>query len=138
MFIDKARIFITAGSGGDGCISFRREKYIPLGGPDGGNGGKGGDVYLETDPHLTTLLDLSYRSHYKADSGMAGGPSDRAGRGSSDIVIKIPVGTVIYRDGEAIADMVEPGVKVLVAHGGRGGRGNASFKTGRQIGRAHV
>ncbi len=131
MFIDKARIFITAGTGGDGCISFRREKYVPFGGPDGGNGGKGGDVYLETDPHLTTLLDLTYRSHYKANSGMVGGASNCTGRGADDIIIRIPVGTVIYKGGEALADMVEPYVKLLVARGGRGGRGNSSFKTGR-------
>jgi len=131
MFIDKAKIFIAAGRGGDGCISFRREKYVPLGGPDGGNGGKGGDVYLVADPHLTTLLDFTYRSHYKAESGMPGGSADKIGRSAPDLIIRIPIGTVIYKDGEAILDVKEPGLEVLVAKGGRGGRGNASFKTGR-------
>jgi GTP-binding protein len=131
MFIDKAKIFITAGSGGDGCISFRREKYIPLGGPDGGNGGKGGDVYLATDPHLSTLLDLTYRPHYKAESGMPGGASNCTGRGAEDVTIRVPVGTVIYRNGEPLADMTEPGMRILAAKGGRGGRGNSSFKTAR-------
>lgn len=131
MFIDKAKVFITAGTGGDGCISFRREKFVALGGPDGGNGGKGGDVYLEADPHLTTLLDLTYKSHYSAGNGMPGSSANRYGRGAEDLTIRIPVGTVVYKDGEAISDMKDPWVKLLVAKGGRGGRGNASFKTGR-------
>ena len=131
MFIDKAKIFITAGRGGDGCISFRREKYVPLGGPDGGNGGKGGDIYLVADPHLTTLLDLTYRSHFKAESGSAGSSSDKYGRGAPDLFIKVPVGTIVFKNGEAVTDMKEPLANVLVARGGRGGRGNASFKTGR-------
>jgi len=131
MFIDKAKIFITAGRGGDGCISFRREKFVPLGGPDGGNGGKGGDVYLVADPHLTTLLDLTYRSHFKAESGAAGSSADKYGRGAHDLFIKVPIGTIVFRNGEVVADMKEPLVNVLVARGGRGGRGNASFKTGR-------
>ena len=121
MFIDKAKVFITAGAGGDGCISFRREKYVPLGGPDGGNGGKGGDIYFEADPHLTTLLDLTYKSHYKAKSGMPGGASNCSGRSGPDLIIKIPVGTVIYKDGEAITDMKQPWEKLLMARGGRGG-----------------
>lgn len=131
MFIDKARVFITAGRGGDGCISFRREKYVPLGGPDGGNGGKGGDVYLAAEPHLSTLLDLTFRPHYKADSGAAGGSSNCTGRSADDLTIRVPVGTVVSRGGEILADMKEPRQKILVAKGGRGGRGNSSFKTGR-------
>jgi GTP-binding protein len=131
MFIDKAKIFITAGAGGDGCISFRREKYVPLGGPDGGNGGKGGDIFFEADPHLTTLLDLTYKSHYKAKSGMPGSASNCAGRGAEDFVIRVPLGTVIYKNGEAVADMKEAWQKLLMARGGRGGRGNSSFKTNR-------
>lgn len=131
MFIDKAKVFITAGAGGDGCISFRREKHVPLGGPDGGNGGKGGDIYFEADPHLTTLLDLTYRSHFKAKSGMPGEASNCSGRSGPDLIIKIPVGTVVYKNGEAVADMKEPWEKLLMARGGRGGRGNSSFKSNR-------
>lgn len=131
MFIDKARIFITAGRGGAGCISFRREKFVPMGGPDGGNGGKGGDVYLEADPHLTTLLDLTYRPHYRAEDGHAGQGSNKFGRSAPDLTIRLPLGTVIYQGGAVLADLKEPGRKLLVAKGGRGGRGNASFKTGR-------
>jgi GTP-binding protein len=131
MFIDKARIFITAGRGGAGCISFRREKFVPMGGPDGGNGGKGGDVYLEANPHLTTLLDLSYRPHYRAADGQAGQGSNKFGRGGADVIIKVPVGTVVRRSGEMLADMKESGRMMLVAAGGRGGRGNQSFKTSR-------
>jgi GTP-binding protein len=131
MFIDKARIFITAGRGGAGCISFRREKFVPLGGPDGGNGGKGGDVYLLADPHLTTLLDLAYRPHYRAVDGQAGQNSNKFGRGGADLTIKVPLGTVVRRNGEVLADLKDPGRTIMVAAGGRGGRGNASFKTGR-------
>ncbi len=131
MFIDKARIYITAGRGGAGCISFRREKFVPFGGPDGGNGGRGGDVYLEVNPHLTTLLDLTYKPHYRAADGEKGGTNRCTGRGAEDLVIKIPAGTVVRKDNEVIADMREPGQRVLAAHGGRGGRGNTSFKTTR-------
>lgn len=131
MFIDKARIYVTAGSGGSGCISFRREKHVPLGGPDGGNGGKGGDVYLLADPHKNTLLDLTYRPHYKAGDGAKGGTSKMYGRGAEDLVIKIPIGTVVSRDGEVIADLRRSGEQILIAKGGRGGRGNAVFKTHR-------
>jgi GTP-binding protein len=131
MFIDKARINVTAGRGGAGCISFRREKYVPFGGPDGGNGGKGGDVYLETNPHLTTLLDLTYRHRYKAVDGMAGQGSNKYGKGGEDLVIKVPVGTVVFKNDAVLADMKETGSRILVAKGGRGGRGNASFKTSR-------
>ena len=131
MFIDKAHIFITAGRGGAGCISFRREKFVPLGGPDGGNGGRGGDVYLEADPHMTTLLDLTYRPHYQAEDGRKGAGNNCTGRGAEDLIIKVPAGTVVRKNNVAIADMREPGQRVLVAHGGRGGRGNSSFKTAR-------
>lgn len=132
MFIDKAHIYVTAGSGGSGCISFRREKYVPLGGPDGGNGGKGGDVLLVADPHLNTLLDLTYKPHYKAESGQAGGSKKKYGKGAKDTVVKVPVGTIVYKaGGELLADLKEPGMILLVARGGRGGRGNAVFKTSR-------
>ena len=129
MFIDKARIFVTAGRGGAGCISFRREKYVPMGGPDGGNGGKGGDIYIEADPHLNTLLDLTYRPYLKAKDGQPGGSANKYGRGAEDLVIRVPPGTVIYKNLELFADLKEPHQKVIVAKGGRGGRGNHSFKT---------
>lgn len=131
MFIDKANIFLTAGRGGDGCISFRREKYVPYGGPNGGNGGKGGDIYFEGDPHKTTLLDLSYRPKFKAEDGNKGMPSDKYGRFGEDLVIKVPLGTLIFKNGELFADIKTPGEKVLAVKGGRGGRGNASFKTAK-------
>ncbi len=129
MFIDKAKIFITAGRGGDGCISFRREKYVPFGGPNGGNGGKGGDIYIETDNKKITLLDLSYKPKFHAEDGNKGENSDKFGRYGEDLVIKVPVGTIVYKNGEVFADLKEIGKKILVAKGGRGGRGNASFKT---------
>lgn len=132
MFIDKARIFITAGRGGNGALSFRREASVPLGGPDGGNGGRGGDVYLLADPQLTTLLDFTYRPRFRAADGMPGSNSKCYGKGAEDVDIKVPVGTVVRIGGAAVADLTRPGQKYLVAKGGRGGRGNASFKTHRR------
>lgn len=129
MFIDKAKIFVTAGRGGDGCISFRREKYVPLGGPDGGNGGKGGDVYIQTDNKKSTLLDLSYRPKFFAADGSKGENSNKYGKYGKDLVITVPVGTLIYKNKELFADLKQEGQKVLVAKGGRGGRGNSAFKT---------
>lgn len=129
MFIDKANIFLTAGRGGDGCISFRREKYVPLGGPNGGNGGKGGDIYIVGDVHKTTLLDLSYRPKFKAEDGQKGMPSDKYGKYGKDLFIKVPLGTLVFKNGHLFADIKNDGEKILVAKGGRGGRGNASFKT---------
>ncbi|MDD5101776.1 MAG: GTPase ObgE [Endomicrobiaceae bacterium] len=129
MFIDKAKIFITAGRGGDGCISFRREKYVPLGGPDGGNGGKGGDVFIETDNKKITLLDLSYRPKFHAENGFKGENSNKYGKYGKDLVIKVPLGTIIYKNNELFADLKEIGQSVLVEKGGRSGRGNYSFKT---------
>ncbi|MDR0724238.1 MAG: GTPase ObgE [Endomicrobium sp.] len=131
MFIDKVNIFLTAGRGGDGCISFRREKYVPYGGPNGGNGGKGGDIYFEGDPHKTTLLDLSYKPKFNAEDGNKGLPNDKFGRYGQDLIIKIPLGTLVFKNGELFADIKTAGEKILVVKGGRGGRGNASFKTGR-------
>ncbi|MDR3195880.1 MAG: GTPase ObgE [Endomicrobium sp.] len=131
MFIDKVNVFLTSGRGGDGCSSFRREKYAPYGGPNGGNGGKGGDIYFEGDPHKTTLLDLSYRLKFKAEDGHKGLPSDKFGKYGDDLIIKIPLGTLIIKNGELFADIKTAGEKVLVVKGGRGGRGNASFKTGK-------
>jgi GTP-binding protein len=133
MFIDKVNIFLTAGRGGGGCISFRREKYVPYGGPSGGNGGKGGDIYFEGDPHKTTLLDLSCRSKFKAEDGHKGLSSDKFGKYGDDLIIKIPLGTLIFKNGELFADIKNIGEKILIVKGGRGGRGNASFKTGKRI-----
>jgi GTP-binding protein len=129
MFIDKVGVFLTAGRGGEGCISFRREKYVPYGGPNGGNGGRGGSIYFECDPHKITLLDLSYKPKFKAEDGQKGLPNNRFGKSGGDLILKIPLGTLIYKNGEFFADLVTPGEKVLVVKGGRGGRGNASFKT---------
>ena len=131
MFVDKVRISIQAGKGGDGRLSFRREKYVPFGGPNGGNGGLGGSVYMLADPNKTTLLDLTYRPHFRAQEGAPGEPWDRAGRAGEDLIIHVPVGTVVRRDDTVLADLKEPFVKVLIASGGRGGRGNSAFKTSR-------
>ena len=128
-FIDEVKIRVIAGDGGRGCISFRREKFIPRGGPNGGNGGKGGDVIALADPQLTTLLDLRYQKQYKAGRGEHGLGKDQHGKTGDDRIIKVPVGTLI-RDagtGELIGDLKEAGQQVIVAAGGRGGKGNAHF-----------
>ena len=126
-----SKIFIKSGDGGAGCVSFRREKYIEFGGPNGGDGGKGGSVYFEAVPNLNTLIDFRYQQHFKAHKGYNGMGSDKTGPKGEDIVIKVPVGTeVLAEDGETlIADMVEPGQRFLIAKGGDGGRGNAQFKS---------
>jgi GTP-binding protein len=128
-FVDSVTIRVKAGDGGRGAISFRREKYVPKGGPDGGDGGKGGDVILVADPHMHTLLDYRYRHLYVAENGRHGEGSNRTGRNGADLVLRVPCGTLV-RDattGELIADLSEPGQSVIVARGGRGGRGNAAF-----------
>ncbi|MDR0486519.1 MAG: GTPase ObgE [Elusimicrobiota bacterium] len=129
MFIDKATILITAGRGGGGCISFRREKYVPFGGPNGGNGGKGGDIYFEGDPHKTTLLDLSHIIELKAEDGQKGSSNNKYGKFGADLTVKVPLGSLIFKDGQLFADIKEKGQRVLAAKGGRGGRGNSAFKT---------
>ena len=129
MFIDKADIFITAGRGGDGCISFRREKFVPFGGPNGGNGGNGGDIYFEGDPRKTTLLDFSYKPKFKAEDGHKGENSDKFGKYGQDLIIQVPLGTLVFKNGSLYADIKTAGERILMAKGGRGGRGNASFKT---------
>jgi GTP-binding protein len=131
MFIDKVKILLVGGHGGDGCISFRREKYVPYGGPNGGNGGHGGSIYFEGDPHKTTLLDLSYKPKFNASCGNQGRSNDKFGACGKDLIIKIPLGTIIFKNGELFADVKIAGERVLVAKGGSGGRGNASFKTQR-------
>ncbi len=131
MFIDEVEIEVEAGAGGDGCVSFRREKYVPRGGPDGGDGGKGGDVILIADIHLTTLLDFHYKTRYKAERGGAGSGSTRKGRNGKSLTLRVPVGTLVYdaETGDLLADLARPNQKFVVARGGRGGRGNARFTT---------
>jgi GTP-binding protein len=131
MFIDYAEIFIKAGRGGDGAVAFRREKYVPKGGPAGGNGGEGGSVYVEANPNLNTLLDFRYKRKYEAENGAAGGTSLKDGRKGEDIVVQLPVGTIIKlkETGEVLCDLTEPFQRVCIARGGRGGKGNSNFAT---------
>jgi GTP-binding protein len=131
MFIDEAKIYVAAGGGGEGMISFRREKYVPRGGPDGGDGGRGGDVVLEADPNLTTLQDYRYRAHYRAGRGAHGSGSNRTGADGEDVLLRVPVGTVVRdaQTAELLGDLTEPVLRLTVARGGRGGRGNARFAT---------
>lgn len=133
MFIDEARIYVEAGAGGDGCVAFRREKYVPKGGPSGGDGGRGGDIRLRADPGLSTLWDFRYRRHFRAGRGEHGSGGNRTGANGADVVIPVPVGTVVRDDatGEVLGDLVEPGQELVVARGGRGGWGNARFATPR-------
>jgi GTP-binding protein len=132
-FIDHARIEVRGGRGGDGCLSFRREKYIDMGGPDGGNGGHGGNVIMLADPRRKSLLDLTYKPHFHALDGSPGRGANKYGRGAEDLLMIVPVGTVVHREGKVIADMKVPGQSLLIANGGRGGRGNAAFKTHRNV-----
>lgn len=131
MFIDYLTIFVKAGDGGNGCVSFRREAYVPRGGPNGGDGGHGGDVILRADPHLHTLLDLRYRHRYLAPRGDHGRGKNQSGKQGSDLIIPVPVGTLIRdaADREVVADLTAPGQEVVVARAGRGGRGNQHFAT---------
>jgi GTP-binding protein len=131
MFIDKVAVFLTAGNGGNGCVSFRKEKYVPCGGPNGGNGGRGGNIYFECDPRKATLLDLSYKPKFKAEDGRKGLPNNKFGRYGKDLVISVPLGTLVFKNGELFSDLRVAWDKVLVVRGGRGGRGNSSFKTCR-------
>ena len=130
-FIDTAKMKISSGKGGNGIVAWRREKYVPRGGPAGGDGGRGGSVFIETDQSLTTLLDFKYKSIFKADDGQKGGSKNKSGKSGEDLIIKVPCGTVIRNceTGEIIADLVFDKQKVLLAEGGRGGRGNAHFAT---------
>ena len=131
MLIDLARIHVIAGKGGDGCVSFRREKYVPKGGPDGGDGGHGGSVTLVVDAHVRTLLDCREAPRYRADSGRPGSGNNRTGKDGEDVAIKIPPGTVVKdaESGTVLADLVEMGSTWVAASGGKGGRGNARFAT---------
>lgn len=130
-FLDLCKVYIRSGSGGNGCISFRREKYIEFGGPDGGDGGGGGDVWAEAVDGLNTLIDFRYQQHFFADNGRAGAGRQRTGADGDDIVLRVPVGTEILDEDEetVIADMTELGQRVLLAKGGNGGWGNLRFKT---------
>ncbi|MBI5239490.1 MAG: GTPase ObgE [Elusimicrobia bacterium] len=132
-FIDKVRLFVTAGTGGNGCLSFHREKFIEFGGPDGGDGGRGGSVYLEASPQLTTLLELARKPHLRGVDGMPGKGKGKTGESAADTVVSVPAGTTVYRDGTLLADLAQPGQRFLAAEGGRGGRGNLSFKSRRVI-----
>ncbi len=129
MFVDEARIHVIAGRGGAGYISFRREKYVPKGGPDGGDGGRGGSVILAVNPHVRTLLDCREEPRYRAENGRPGAGNNRSGRDGEDRVIELPPGTVVKEGGQTLADLVEPGQRFVAARGGRGGRGNARFAT---------
>ncbi|HLH38875.1 MAG TPA: GTPase ObgE [Bryobacteraceae bacterium] len=131
MFIDEVRIYVKAGNGGNGCLAFRREKYVPRGGPSGGDGGRGGDVTLVASEHYNTLLHFRFNPEYKAERGRHGEGSNRTGREGESIDIPTPVGTVVYDadTGELLHDFTTPGDRFVVARGGRGGRGNARFAT---------
>ena len=128
-FIDEAKITVISGNGGDGCVSFRREKFVPKGGPNGGDGGKGGDVVAVADANMSSLLDYRYRKEYRARNGQPGRGKDQHGKSGSDLVIPVPAGTVITssEDGETLADLVEDGERFILAGGGGGGRGNSRF-----------
>src|ERR1700693_3422187 len=129
MFADEAKIYLKAGDGGNGCIAFRREKFVPRGGPSGADGGHGGSIYLEANPHDNTLLRYRYNREFKADRGRHGEGSNCSGHAGGDMTLLVPVGTVVTDQdtGEQIADLTKPGQRVLVARGGRGGRGNQHF-----------
>lgn len=130
-FVDEAPISVHAGRGGNGCLSFRREKYIPKGGPDGGDGGDGGSVYLEADESLNTLVDYRYQRTYRAENGEAGRGANRTGKSGADLVLKVPVGTTVLDQdtGEILGDLTEAGQRLLVARGGFHGLGNARYKS---------
>jgi len=131
MFVDEAKIFVRGGRGGDGMVHFHREKYVPRGGPDGGDGGRGGDIIFEVSTHLNTLISFRYKDRYLGDEGGKGGPSNMSGRYAKNTVVPVPPGTLVYdaNSGELICDLTDPGQQFVVAKGGRGGRGNQHFAT---------
>ena len=136
MFTDKVRIFVKAGDGGAGCMSFRREAHVPKGGPDGGDGGKGGDVILKADMRVSSLIDYRFKHHFKATRGTHGKGSKMNGANGEDLILKVPIGTIVreYNEetketGEIIADLTHDGEQIIVARGGIGGRGNTHFVT---------
>jgi len=128
-FIDKVKVFVSGGNGGDGCLSFKHEKYMEWGGPNGADGGRGGDVWFEAVSRLTTLMDLHFRPHITAERGSHGKGGHKMGERGDDIVVPVPVGTIVYKDGMLVADLHKEGQKWRAAEGGRGGRGNYSFKS---------
>jgi GTP-binding protein len=131
-FLDQAKIYVKSGAGGPGAVSFRREKFIEFGGPDGGDGGRGGDIVFEAVPGLNTLIDFRYTQHFRAPRGKGGAGSNRTGAGGEDLAIKVPVGTQILADDEErllLADLTQVGQRIVLLRGGMGGRGNASYKT---------
>jgi GTP-binding protein len=131
MFIDEAKIRVKAGDGGNGCMAFRREKFVPRGGPSGGDGGKGGDIVMESSERHNTLVHFRFNPEYKAERGRHGEGSNKTGRDGSDTILKVPVGTVVYDDatGERVHDFAAADERLVIARGGRGGRGNARFAT---------
>jgi GTP-binding protein len=140
VFVDEAKIYVKAGDGGNGCVAFRREKYVPRGGPSGGDGGNGGSVYLEANPNDNTLLRYRYNREFKAERGRHGEGSNCSGHTGEDLILQVPVGTLAFDEdsGETIADLATAGQRVLIVHGGRGGRGNQHFaKPWHQAPREH-
>lgn len=139
-YFDEAKIYVKAGDGGNGIIHFRREKYVPRGGPDGGDGGRGGSVVLIVDTHINTLHRFRHKRRYIAQNGQHGGPSNRTGRGAKTLKVKVPPGTVVYDDdtGAILGDLTDPGQKLIVAKGGDGGRGNARFANSRNKAPRHA
>ncbi len=130
-FLDEAKIYLESGKGGAGCVAFRREKYIDMGGPDGGNGGRGGHIIIECVPNLNTLIDFRYTQHFRAETGHHGEGSNRTGRDGKDLVVKVPCGTVILDEDKetVLADMTSPGQRIVFLKGGDGGFGNAHYKS---------
>ncbi len=140
MFVDEAKIFVKAGHGGNGCVAFRREKYVPRGGPSGGDGGNGGSIYVEANPNDNTLLRYRYNREFKAERGRHGEGSNCTGQSGADLILPVPIGTLVFDapSNETIADLATPGQRVLIVHGGRGGRGNQHFaKPWHQAPREH-
>ena len=133
MFIDEARIAVCSGRGGDGAVHFHREKFVPRGGPDGGDGGRGGDVVLVVNPSLNTLSTFRHQAQYKADDGKRGGRNQMSGRSADDLVVLVPPGTLVYDDttGELVGDLVTYGQRLVLAKGGRGGKGNQHYANSR-------
>lgn len=131
MFIDKARIIVQSGAGGDGMVSFRREKYVPRGGPSGGDGGQGGSVIVRAAANMNTLMDFRRHRKFAAKNGENGGSKDMYGKSAEDVIVKVPLGTMVYdaKTDELLADMTHEGQEALIVKGGRGGRGNAHFAT---------
>src|SRR6476660_3798626 len=140
VFVDEAKIYVKAGNGGNGCVAFRREKFVPRGGPSGGDGGHGGSIFVQANPNDNTLLRYRYNREFKADRGRHGEGSNCTGHSGNDMTLLVPVGTMAYdaQSGETIADLASPGQRILIAQGGRGGRGNQNFaKPWHQAPREH-